>query len=978
LSTKSKNIQDAYPLTPMQEGLLFHSLYAPTSGVYITQVTARLARLDTAAMERAWQQVVDRHTILRTAFVWKNLEKPMQVVGRQVEIPFEREDWRGLPAAEQEARFHAWLEADRHRGFELAKAPLMRVALFRTAEEEYRLVWSHHHILLDGWSLRLLIKEVFTIYEGICRGLGAQASLPAARPYREYIAWCQQQDLGEAEGFWRAALKGFATPTSLGQTTAGGAGAGHEEQRIVLPEAPSLELHALARQHQLTLNTLVQGALALLTSHYSGEADVAYGSVVSGRPPALPGVESMVGLFVNTLPTRVRIPPGVRLLPWLKELQAQQVELRNYEYSPLVQVQGWSDLPRGAQLFDALYAFENYPADPFAAERETQLEVSDFRVYERDNYPLTFFSRPGSPLNLKVIYDCSRYTGETVSRMLGHLGTLLEGFAANPEQRVADVPLLGAAERRQVLVEWNETALDYPRERCMHELFEEQAARTPDAEALVFGARRLTYRELNAQANALAARLRGCGVGPESLVGICLPRSVEMVVGMLATLKAGGAYVPLDPAYPADRLGFILEDAEAPVLLTEQRLAAELGAAAPHVICLDSEWGSVIAAGRDDNPVSGVTAENLAYVIYTSGSTGRPKGVAITHRNAGALIHWAAGVFTPAELSGVLASTSICFDLSVFELFVTLSRGGKVILAENALHLPALPAANEVTLVNTVPSAMAELVRMGGVPASVRTVNLAGEPLQTRLVNEIYRQPTIERVYDLYGPSEDTTYSTFALRVAEKPATIGRPIANTQAYLLDAHLHPVPVGAIGQLYLGGDGLARGYLRRPELTAEKWIPNPFSRDPRDAGARLYNTGDLARYLPDGNLEFLGRKDHQVKIHGFRSCAIRPFRTWWSWPAKMRRAKNAWWRTWCCMAGRRRRRRRNCAASSKRSCRITWFRRPSSGWRRCRRRPMARWIGRRSPRPTAPRRARGRSSPRRAARSKRRCSACGPRC
>ena len=907
MSTKSKNIQDTYPLTPMQEGLLFHSLYAPTSGVYITQVTATLRNLKTEALERAWQQVVDRHSILRTAFVWKNLEKPVQVVGRQVGVPFERQDWRGLPAMEQEERFQAYLEADRNRGFEFSRAPLMRVALFQVADDAYRLVWSHHHILLDGWSLRLLIKEVFTIYEGLCRG--GDVTLPPARPYRDYIAWFQQQDVSEAEKFWRQALKGFSAPTSLGQARANGSGGGqetgHDEQRIVLSVTTSVALQTLAQQHKLTLNTLVQGALALLTSHYSGEADVAFGSVVSGRPPELPGIESMVGLFVNTLPTRAQVSPWTSLLAWLKQLQEQQVEIRGYEYSPLVKVQGWSDLPRGASLFDTLYAFENYPADPFAAERSMELEVSDFRVYERDNYPLTFFSRPGTPLNLKVIYDCGSYTAETIGRMLGHLGTLLEGFAANPEQRVVDVPLLTRAERNQVLVEWNDTALDYPRDRCMHELFEAQAERTPEATALVFEDRKLTYRELNRQANQLAAHLRKLGVGPESLVGICLERSVEMVVGMLATLKAGGAYVPLDPAYPPDRLGFILEDARAPVLLTQRRLIEGLGLSegeterqrdreaerqrdreterqresdnfsvspslrlsfspSPIVVCLDPGW-EAIAGESDQNPVSVVTADNLAYVIYTSGSTGRPKGVAIEHRNAGALIHWARGVFTQEELAGVLASTSICFDLSVFELFVTLSWGGACILAENALRLPGLPAANEVTLVNTVPSAMAELVRMGGVPASVRTVNLAGEPLQTRLVTEIYQQETIERVLDLYGPSEDTTYSTFALRKADGPATIGRPIANTQAYLLDPRLHPVPAGGIGQLYLGGDGLARCYLRRPELTAEKWIPNPFSEKP---GARLYNTGDLARYLPDGNLEFLGRKDNQVKIHGFR--------------------------------------------------------------------------------------------------------------
>jgi len=389
--------------------------------------------------------------------------------------------------------------------------------------------------------------------------------------------------------------------------------------------------------------------------------------------------------------------------------------------------------------------------------------------------------------------------------------------------------------------------------------------RTPGAVAVVFEGERLTYAELNRRANQLAHCLQKLGVGPEVLVGICVERSLETVVGLLGILKAGGAYVPLDPVYPEERLAFMLEDAQVPVLLTQQRLVEGLPEHEASVVCLDMDC-EAIAGESEDNLASGVIADNLAYVIYTSGSTGRPKGVAIAHRSTVALLHWAEEVFRAEDLAAVLASTSICFDLSVFELFVPLSRGGKVILTENALQLPNLPAAEEVTLINTVPSAITELLRAGGdLPASVRTVNLAGEVLRTQLVQRIYQQDTIQRVFDLYGPSEDTTYSTFALRSASGPYTIGRPIANTQVYLLDANLRPVPVGVPGELHIGGAGLARGYLNRPELTAESFIPNPFS---YGSGARLCKTGDLARYLPDGNIEFLGRIDHQVKIRGFR--------------------------------------------------------------------------------------------------------------
>lgn len=500
--------------------------------------------------------------------------------------------------------------------------------------------------------------------------------------------------------------------------------------------------------------------------------------------------------------------------------------------------------------------------------RKFTLPVTIEKVARLENYePIS-----GSELTLlvaenesecRLVYQREKFAEENITKLISHFSVLLQSIAANSEQPVAYLPLLDEAERRQLLIEWNDNQIDYPKNQCIHQLFEAQTTRTPEATALIFGEERVTYRELNRRANQLANYLRGLGVGAEVLVGVCLERSVEMIIGILGTLKAGGAYVPLDPNYPQERIAHMLEDSQASVLLTQQKLVAGLNEHRAQTVCLDGDWQR-IAQESVENPVSMATANNLAYVIYTSGSTGKPKGVAIEHRNTIAFLHWATSVFTAEHLRGVLASTSVCFDLSIYEIFAPLSCGGTIVLVENVLHLPAAPAANEVTLINTVPSAITELLRIKGVPDSVRTVNLAGEPLKTSLVRQIYELGGVREVYDLYGPTEDTTYSTFTLR-GEGAATIGRPIANTQAYILDRYLQPVPVGIAGELYLGGDGLARGYLSRPELTDERFIKNPFSSEP---AARLYKTGDLTRRLPNGEIEYLGRIDNQVKIRGFR--------------------------------------------------------------------------------------------------------------
>ena len=508
------------------------------------------------------------------------------------------------------------------------------------------------------------------------------------------------------------------------------------------------------------------------------------------------------------------------------------------------------------------------------------------RIVETTKFDLHFsVNSAGEGIAARLHYATDLYDDLTIARLLDHWRVLLEGIVSDPDQRISELPLLTETEKRQLLVEWNDTRRADPKDKCFHELFEEQVERSSDSIAVVFEDQQLTYRELNTRANQLAHYLVKLGVGPEVLVGMCMERSIDMIVGLLGILKTGGAYLPLDPSHPKERLAFMLEDARAAVLVTQGKFVSQLpkltkdgqpttanhdqhrsGVIGPRflMVCLDKDWEQV-AKESSENPIRVMTAENLAYMIYTSGSTGEPKGVAITHASATAFLSWVSTVFNATEMSGVLASTSICFDLSVFEIFSPLSCGGRMILVQNALGLTSLSAATEVTLVNTVPSALNELLRMKAVPPSVRTINLAGEPLKSTLVQEIYGTTSASKVYDLYGPSEDTTYSTFALRTADGPQTIGKPITNTQIYILDGHLQPVPIGIAGELYIGGAGLARGYYNRPELTAEKFIPDPFG---DEFNSRLYRTGDLARYRSDGSIEFLGRMDNQVKIRGFR--------------------------------------------------------------------------------------------------------------
>jgi amino acid adenylation domain-containing protein len=880
------------PLSYTQERLWFLDRLAPGIAAYVIGRTYRVAgALDAPALARALSEVVRRHQALRTRFT-AGEDAPEQVIDPPAPVPLPVIDLSGLP--EEAARAEAGRLAGDHARlpFDLAAGPVLRSALVRLGAGEHRWLVAVHHIASDGWSMGVFHREVAALYRALVRGAGAAAGglpeLPALSiQYPDFAAWQRERLRGpalEAQlGFWRRRLAGapalLELPTDRPRPPLQRFRGAQVEAELPADLAGALD--RLARRSGATRFMVFLAAFAALLARWSRQEDVVVGTPVAGRVRS--ELEPLIGFFVNTLPLRLELPPGAPFrellararaatlhghahqeLPFEKLVEEVQPE-RNLSHSPLFQV-----LLTVQEDADAAPALEGVETSVVPLERRES----------RFDLELAVGEGASGGLGVRLRYDLDLFEPETARRMAGQLGTLLAAVAAGPEAAWEALPLLTEEERREVLEAAPGPDLppaapgDAP---GIHREVLRQARSTPETDAVVWadGAaeERLTYRELAARAHRLARHLVALGAGPEAPVAVFLPRRPELVVALLAVLEAGGAYVPLDPDYPEERLRFILEDTRAPVVVTVEALAGRLPGHRAAVVRLDADAEAIAAAvteGAAEPFEAAVAPETLAYVIYTSGSTGRPKGVAIPHRATQALLAWARGAFPPEELAGVLASTSVCFDLSVFEIFLPLTVGGRVILAETVLALPEHPARDEVTLVNTVPSAMAELVASGSadLPAGVRTVNLAGEPLRPDLADRLYERG-VARVHDLYGPSEDTTYSTFALRQPGGPETIGRPVAGGRAHLLDPRMEPVAPGVPGEVVLGGAGLARGYLGRPGRTAASFVPDPFSQERwSEPGARLYRTGDLARRLPSGDLQFLGRIDHQVKVRGFR--------------------------------------------------------------------------------------------------------------
>ncbi|WP_163864728.1 non-ribosomal peptide synthetase, partial [Myxococcus eversor] len=872
-----RDVEDLYPLSPLQQGILFHHLQEEETQPYFNQIAFELdGVLDVGALTEAWRQATRRFTILRTAFFWAGLDAPLQAVMRDVEPTVSVEDWRAMPRDDLEARVSAFFVSDRRRGLELSVAPLFRLTLLRTGERVWRVVFSVTHLLLDGWSTQLVTRDVFTRYESLRRGVTPPRG--DVRPYRDFIAWLEQQEQGAARDFWSKALQGFSAPTRLnvGGVPRGQGERGDQELRLGADETSAFV--AFARQQGLTPGTLLQGAWAVLLGRYSGGDDVVFGLTVSGRPPELSGIESMVGMFINAIPVRVKLPASRPVGPWLKALQSWLQEARQYESSSLVEVRRWSEVPSSEPLFESLVIYENYPMEAGLSTPSDELVVRNPTSMEVDHHPLTLMALPGHELLLRLTYDARRFDAAVVRRMLAHLRQVLRELREKVERPLSELTLLGMEERRQVLAEWNPTACAAHVPVAVFRPVEDWAARAPDAIAVTDGTRSLTYAELEARANQLARHLESLGVSIGSTVGLCLDKSLDLAVAVLGALKAGATYVPLDPRYPAERLAFMLEDSGAAVVLSHSRLGAVLPVdSRARRVFMDLE-SEALARQPTEALAREVPPESACYLIYTSGSTGRPKGVALSHRALSHLLAWQLERSVNPSAT-TLQFAALSFDVSFQEMFSTWWAGGTLVLPSEDVRqdLSALltfldrHAVERLFLPFVALQALAEVaVQRAMVPRALREVVTAGEQLQVTpsLVAFFERLPGCV-LENQYGPSE--THVVSAHRLSGAPSSwprlpsIGAPLPHCQLYVLDAWGQPCPVGISGELFIGGAHLAHGYVGRPELTAEKFVPHPFS---EVAGARLYRTGDLARWTAEGTVEFVGRLDGQVKLRGFR--------------------------------------------------------------------------------------------------------------
>ncbi|WP_434039297.1 non-ribosomal peptide synthase/polyketide synthase [Pseudomonas aeruginosa] len=870
-------VEDLYPLSPMQQGMLFHSLYQQEAGDYINQLRVDVDGLHPESFRAAWQAALDEHDVLRSGFLWQGaFETPLQVVRKRVEVPFSVLDWRGrkdLAAALDE------LAAGEGRlGFDLSEAPLLRLVLVRTDEERYHLIYTNHHILMDGWSNSQLLGEVLQRYRG-------ETPPRSGGRYRDYIAWLQRQDAALAEAFWLPRLRQLDEPTRLGQSIAQAKqrGKGYAERLRELDGEQTRRLAELAREQKVTVNTLVQGAWLMLLQRYTGQDSVAFGATVAGRPAELNGIEEQIGLFINTLPVIASPRPQQSLASWLQAVQGENLALREFEHTPLYDIQRWAG-QGGEALFDNILVFENYPVSQMLQQQASQgLAFGAVGNHEQTNYPLTLSVSLGQRLELQFAYDREHFDDASVARLDRHLTHLLAQMVERPASTcLAEFQLLEAAERRQAIFDWGRNPGRYPDERSVEQLFASRAAVEPERVALLFEERQLSYGELNAQANRLAHRLIELGVGPDVLVGIAVERGLEMIVSLLAVLKAGGAYVPLDPEYPQERLGYMIEDSGIALLLSQSHLLQRLPAAAG-IACLALDQARDWQDRPASDPQLRAHPQNLAYVMFTSGSTGRPKGVGISRESLSRHTHVSLEFFGIGSDDRVLQFSTFNFDGFVEQLYPPLACGASVVLrgteiwdSETLYREIVERRITTVDLTTAYWNMLAKDFASQGVRdyGALRQVHAGGEAMPPESLLA-WKAAGLEhvRLLNTYGPTEATVTVTtldcapYVDGSKAIPATmpIGKVLPGRAIYLLDDAGQPAPVGAVGELVIGAELLARGYFKRPDLTAARFIPDPFD---EQGGGRLYRTGDLARYGADGVIEYVGRVDHQVKVRGFR--------------------------------------------------------------------------------------------------------------
>ena len=893
-----------YPLTALQKGMVYESLRSPHSEFYVQQLTGRLREpLDVRLFKSVWPRLMARHAVLRTRMQLADDSDLCQEVDPDAPPEWTEEDWSQLSPEERDACFRRFLDMDRRRGFDLFRSPLMRLALFRLADDDFHFVWTFHHALLDGRSHARVLEELFGFYNALRRGEDYRPADPPS--FRAFVEWSTRQELPPAKDFWLKFLDGFVNPTRLElsppsfQTSEDVAGRGLNDCLISVEDTASLRAFAMC--HEVTLGTLVQVSWSVLLSRYGGQDDVLFGATRACRHSSIAGAESAVGLLINTVPMRVRLPPDLRVLECLKNVRADWVAMRAHEHTPLRDIQTWCGFGPERPLFENILVIENRTLGESLQSLGGDWQRREFRLFERSDHPLVALAYAGSRLQLRLAYGRSTLDDDAATRMLGHWRAILMGLPTHAEERVVDLPLLPDAEPTVVPDGWNEAGKQLQTPSCLHQMFEAQAARTPAAAALRLEAEIIAYDDLNARANRLARYLQDIGAGPETLVAICMARSPALITAILAVLKSGGAYVPIDPDYPSEQMASMLEDSHASIVLTESEYLRLVPSRGPMAVSVDSCAGEIASRSADNLRVA-VSPDNLAYAMYTSGSTGPPKLVGVEHRGAvNAIAHATSVVYSPAELAVIPFADSICFDASVYRIFSPLTCGGSIVILDSILSLPYSRWAPFVTALGSAPSVLRNLLRDFRLPESVRVVSVGAEVAGDDLLAQLAGYPQIDRVVNFYGPTEATIYCAFSVLMKRHPPpagsldhlraahsdvrpwggpagprapafsrvvatnVIGKPIRNAECHILDAHLRPVPHGVVGELCIGGIPVARGYLNDCALTAEKFVPDPFR---RDGAARLYRTGDLARCLPDGNIAFLGRMDHQLKVRGVR--------------------------------------------------------------------------------------------------------------
>jgi len=878
LPLRSVSQDGKLPISFSQQRLWFLSQMDPDNRAYVLPSAVRIhGKLNIEAFKRSLNEIYRRHEALRTTFKATD-DEPEQVISPPTDIAFPLVDLTGLPNDERETEVQGLILEDVKHPFNLANGPLLRVKLLRLGEDEHVFSLTMHHIISDGWSKGVFLRELSTLYSAFCAG--QPSPLPElSLQYIDYAVWQREWLQGEVLedhlAYWKQQLGGDLPALQLPTDRPRPAVQSYRgtKKPFKLSEHLKKKLEKLSQGEGVTLFMTLLMAFYTLLYRYTGQEDITIGSPIANRTRS--EIEKLIGFFVNTLALRIDMsgnPSFIQMLERVREVTLAAYNHQDLPFEKLVEelkpVRDMSYSP----LFQVMFSWQNVPMEPVNLPGLTLTRMAIDSGASM--FDLTIYMwEEGNNLAGQIEYNTDLFDDATIVRMQKHFQTLLEGIIADPEHHIRNLPILDEAERRQLIVEWNSTDVEYPRDKCLHDLFEEQVERTPDSVAVVYGDQKLTYLELNSRANQLAHYLISKGVGPEVMVGLYMERSLEMVIGIYGIIKAGGAYVPLDPEYPPDRIAFMVEETDVPVLLTQEHLVTSLAGPNANVICLDSEW-EIIDAESTKNPISGAAPENLAYVIYTSGSTGRPKGVMNEHRGIVNRLLWMQDEYDLTQEDRILQKTPFSFDVSVWEFFWPLLTGAQLVVARPGGHkdpayLVSIIVEHQITTLHFVPSMLQifleeeEVIRCN----SISRVICSGEALPYDLQCRFFESMDTE-LHNLYGPTEaavDVTYWACRQDQDLKIVPIGYPVANTQMYILDSQLQPVPIGCTGDLHIGGIQVARGYLKRPELTAEKFIPDPFSSDPKD---RLYKTGDLARYLPDGSIEYLGRTDFQVKMRGLR--------------------------------------------------------------------------------------------------------------